>query len=186
MLPSYYWPVLTILLGIVGTIFKLLVWGFWFNKRETLNDRLSPEIAKTQDSIHERKLLPKLADIIDTVIARKKLWQAGPTITVLNEISIDVRVRDVIIVVSEKFALDRSFEGLHGLCKWVATSWLIAIISCVVLFFVYHHVPVEARICWIKFLLVVLTFAFLVGVIVLFLFSRAYNKLNRILRDYQF
>lgn len=183
MANSSYWIALGILLGLVGAAIKYLVWGF-LNMPQTLHNLYSAEIKETQALIHELIFLPLMAEITDAVIERKKLPQAASSLEILNEpgIYVRVRVREASKALSERFALDRSLQGLQGLCPWVATSWLIAAISCVALFFVYHS-PLIIRDVLNMVLLGMIILSVLAGGVLLFIYFRARNKLIRIIGD---
>lgn len=184
MATSSYLIALGILLVPVGAAIKYLVWGF-FNMPQTLHNLYSAEIKEAQALIHELIFLPLMAEITDAVIERKKLPQAASSLEILNEpgIYVRVRVREASKALSERFALDRSLQGLQGLCPWVATSWLIATISCVALFFVYHHSPIMVRDILNTILLGMIILSVLAGGVLLFIYFRARNNLIRILGD---
>ncbi|MBA7589820.1 hypothetical protein ES708_31912 [subsurface metagenome] len=152
---------------------------------QTLHNLYSAEIKEAQALIHELIFLPLVAEITDAVIERKKLPQAASSLEILSEpdIYVRVRVRRASKALSERFALDRSFQGLRDLCPWVAISWLIATISCVVLFFVYHHGSIIIRDFLNTILLGMIILSVLAGGVFLFIYFRALNKLIRIIGD---
>lgn len=179
---STYWIALGILLGFVGGLIKYLVLDF-FNMSQTLHKLYSGRINEAQVLIHELIFLPLVAEIIDAVIERKKLPQAASTREILSEpdIYVRVRVRGTSTALSERIALDQSFQGLLGMCPRIAVSWLIAAISCVALFLVYHHIPPMISDVLSTVLIGVIIVSVLTGGVLLFFYFHAQNKLVRML-----
>lgn len=170
--------VLGLLLGLEGTVIKYLVWDFFYMP-QTLYKLYSDDIKQAQALIHELIFLPLVAEITDAVIERKQLRQEASTLEVLSEpgIYVRVRIRGASKALSERFEIDRTFQGLQGSCSWVAISWLIAAISCVALFFVYQLIPQTIS----NVLIGVIIVSVLTGGVLLFFYFYALHKLVRIL-----
>jgi len=104
-----YWAAVGVLLVPLGATLKYLVWDFFF-KVQSLDEQYSTRIAETHAAMHERRFLPIIASIYDSVASRRDILPGFSTIEILSEVSIDAKVREAIVVISDRVALDRAYR----------------------------------------------------------------------------
>jgi hypothetical protein len=141
---SSYWTSVTVFLGLVYGLCKYFVWDFlWM--RKALNRDYSAKINRAHLVIHDRKFLPVIAGIYESVADRMKLSGEGVprsthsewVIGILTEDSIGTRFREAFVAFTERVDLDRSYWWACHLSIWVAITWC-GLIACVVSFFFRH------------------------------------------------
>jgi hypothetical protein len=104
-------------------------------------------------------------------------------VELLNEFSISTRLRgELVTVISERIALDRSFEWARRLSPWVAIPWLASIILFVVLFWEYYDVQMGIKSLWVPSLAVLTIASAVVGCTTFGLYLLALNRFLRLLR----
>jgi len=98
-----YLAAVGVILTLIGTAFWRLVWNFLF---DAPHEKYSTKIGEARDVIYERKFLPIIASICDSVVIRKDILRTAETVELLNEFSISTRLRgELVSVVSERIAL---------------------------------------------------------------------------------
>ncbi len=141
---SSYWPGVTVFLGLVYALSRKLVWRFLWMRKE-LNKDYSEKLARAHAAIHDRKFLPVIASIYDSVAEQMKLSAGGVqksthtewVIGILTEDSIRARFRDAFRAYHERIALDEYYTWLCHLSICVAVAWLV-VIACGTAYFFLH------------------------------------------------
>lgn len=170
------------IIAVVSAILKYFVWDF-FNKVQSLDKEYATSIAETHAAMHERKILPIIAAIYDAMAAREAILPAASALEILTELPIDARVREVIAVISERIALDRSYRLAQKRSIWVATSWLavVALVIGVSIVIVFRYFAGTKSI-WVPSLFIPTILCVTVGLWMLILYRSALNKFIRLLR----
>lgn len=179
---SPYWAAAAVILVPLGTVLKYLVWDF-FHKVQSLDAQYSTRIAEAHAAIHDRKFLPIIASIYDAIAARKVVLPAASasTIEILTELSIDVKVREAITVVSERVALDRAYRRARALSIWVAAPWLLSVVLFAVLFLRDYDAQVGIKSLWSPVLAVPTVLSVGLGCCTFTLYRLALNNFIRLL-----
>jgi hypothetical protein len=178
---SSYWAAVGVALGLEGAAFKYFVWDFFFGKQSL--EEYSLNVDEAHNAIYERKFLPKIVSVCDSVVWRKGYLSTAETVEILNEFSISVLLREEIVsAVSEKIALDRSYEWAHRLRICVAGPWAACIILSCVLFFGYFDVRTGIKSLWYPLWAVPTIVAAGIGILGLCLYILARCKLVGLVR----
>lgn len=179
---SSYWAAVGVILVPLGAGFKYLVWDF-FHKVQSLDEQYSTRIAETHAAIHERKFLPIIASIYESVAARKAILPAASasTVEILTELSLNAKVKEAVLIVSEKITLDRSYRWARILSIWVAVPWFCCIVLFVVLFLRHYDAQIGVRSLWTPPLLLATSLFGGVGCFTLTLYRWALNRFIRLL-----
>ncbi len=176
-----FWAIVGLLLVPWGAALKYLVWNFFINVPQKLEEQFSPGLAEARASIHERKILPVLVQIVETVESRKRLVATASTAELLSELVTDARVKDVLAAVSEGAELDRLLQRACDLCPWVALPWLCFVVLSALVVAAHFQIPLYIRGVLLPFVLLATLVSFLLGAAVFGLFVRTKNKLLRLL-----
>ncbi len=179
---SSYWAAVGVILVPLGAVLYYLVWNFLMNA-QSLDEKYSTRIDEARDAIHDRKFVPIIASICDSVVAQKEILKTAPTVELLTQYSIRTRLRgEAVMVISERIALERSYEWAHRVSFWVAVPWLAFTILFAVLFVGHYDAQTGIKSLWVPSLAVPTIASAVVGCTTLGLYLMVLNRFLRLLR----
>lgn len=181
---SPYWAAVAVIIVPLGAVLKYMVWDF-FHKWQSLDAEYSTRIAEAHAAIHERKFLPIMASIYDSIASRKAVLpaQSAATVEILTELSIDAKTREAIGVISERIDLDRAYRWARVLSIWVAIPWLVSAALFAVLFVRCYDTQVGIKAVWVPALAVPIIVSGGLGCCALTLYRLALNRFIRLLGE---
>jgi hypothetical protein len=176
-----YWAAAGVVIGVEGATLKYLVWDFLFGKQSL--EEYWQNVEDAQNAIHERKFLPIIVSVCDSVVVRKGMLSTAETIEILNEFSISARLReDALNIVSDRIALDRSYVWSRMLSFCVAIPCAVFVFLSCLLFFGNFDAQTGVRSIFCSHLVIPTVVIACIGFIGLCLYILARCTLVRLVR----
>lgn len=178
---SSYWAAAGVVLGLEGAAFKYLVWDFIFGKQSL--EHYWQSVEEAHNAIHERKFLPIIVAVCDSVVSRKGILPTAETVEILTEFAISVQLREEVVkVLRERVALNQIYGQVRVLSFCVAVPWSACILLSCLVFFKDFDVRAGIKSLWAPHMAVAAFLAGCIGFLGLCLYILVRCKLVRSVR----